>query len=79
MSTPSSIRARLARPFDTAELRRIKRLWVRHSIAEDARDIFVSQSSDQLIAEAIVDTMAEQKDSGKFLLVTSVATAPVGS
>jgi rhamnose transport system substrate-binding protein len=45
-------------------------------VAEDARDIFVSQSSDQLIAEAIVDTMAEQKDSGKFLLVTSVATAP---
>jgi predicted ester cyclase len=34
-----SIRGRLARPFDTAELRRIKRLWVRHSIAEDRRDI----------------------------------------
>jgi predicted ester cyclase len=35
----STIRARLARPFDPAELRRIKRLWVRHSIAEDRRDI----------------------------------------
>jgi predicted ester cyclase len=35
----SSIQARLARPFDPAELRRIKRLWVRHSIAEDRRDI----------------------------------------
>jgi hypothetical protein len=34
-----SIRRRLARPFDPSELRRIKRLWVRHSIAEDARDI----------------------------------------
>jgi steroid delta-isomerase-like uncharacterized protein len=34
-----SIRARLARGFDPAELRRIKRLWVRHSIAEDRRDI----------------------------------------
>jgi hypothetical protein len=34
-----SVRKRLARPFDPAELRRIKRLWVRHSIAEDARDI----------------------------------------
>lgn len=34
-----SIRARLARRFDPAELREIKRLWVRHSIAEDARDI----------------------------------------
>jgi ABC-type sugar transport system substrate-binding protein len=45
-------------------------------VAKDAREVFVSQSSDQLIAEAIVDTMAEQKDAGKFLLVTSVATAP---
>jgi predicted ester cyclase len=34
-----SIRQRLARPFAPAVLRRIKRLWVRHSIAEDARDI----------------------------------------
>ena len=37
--TGPSIRARLARPFDTAELRRIKKLWVRHSIAEGRRDI----------------------------------------
>ena len=35
----ASIRARLARGFDPEELRRIKRLWVRHSIAEDRRDI----------------------------------------
>ena len=35
----STIQARLARGFDPAELRRIKRLWVRHSIAEDRRDI----------------------------------------
>ena len=34
-----SIQRRLGRPFDPAELRRIKRLWVRHSIAEDRRDI----------------------------------------
>jgi len=34
-----SVRAQLARGFDPAELRRIKRLWVRHSIAEDRRDI----------------------------------------
>ena len=34
--TPRSL---LARPFDPDELRAIKRLWVRHSIAEDARDI----------------------------------------
>lgn len=34
-----TIRRRLARGFDASELRRIKRLWVRHSIAEDRRDI----------------------------------------
>lgn len=34
-----TVRARLGRRFDPAELRAIKRLWVRHSIAEDARDI----------------------------------------
>jgi predicted ester cyclase len=34
-----TIQARLARPFDPAEMRRIKRLWVRHSIAEDRRNI----------------------------------------
>jgi predicted ester cyclase len=34
-----TVQARLARVFDAAELRRIKRLWVRHSIAEDRRDI----------------------------------------
>ena len=39
MSEPEPVRRRLARPFDPAELRRIKRLWVRHSIAEDARDV----------------------------------------
>jgi len=35
----ASVRQRLALPFDPAEQRRIKRLWVRHSIAEDRRDI----------------------------------------
>ena len=34
-----SVKERLAFPFDAAEQRRIKRLWVRHSIAEDRRDI----------------------------------------
>jgi predicted ester cyclase len=34
-----SIQERLALPFDVAEQRAIKRLWVRHSIAEDRRDI----------------------------------------
>lgn len=34
-----TVQQRLARPFDAAEQRLIKRLWVRHSIAEDRRDI----------------------------------------
>jgi predicted ester cyclase len=33
------VRDALARAFDPAELRRIKRLWVRHSVAENRRDI----------------------------------------
>jgi predicted ester cyclase len=39
VSEAGSIQERLARGFDPAELRRIKRLWVRHSIAEDRREI----------------------------------------
>jgi predicted ester cyclase len=52
-TTAGSIQARLARPFDTAELRRIKRLWVRHSIAEDRRDV------DGLIATLTPDCVYE--------------------
>ena len=39
MTARPSIQARLGRRFDPAELRRIKRVWVRHSLAEDRRDI----------------------------------------
>lgn len=48
-----TVQARLARGFDPAELRRIKRLWVRHSIAEDRRDI------DGLIATLSADCVYE--------------------
>jgi predicted ester cyclase len=48
-----AIAARLARAFDPAELRRIKRRWVRHSIAEDRRDI------DGLIATLAPDCVYE--------------------
>ena len=54
-----TIRQRLARPFDPAELRRIKRLWVRHSIAEDARDI------DGLIATLAEDCVYEIVPTGQ--------------
>ena len=37
--TADSVRRRLSRRFDSTELREVKRLWVRHSIAEDRRDI----------------------------------------
>jgi predicted ester cyclase len=53
VSERPSIQAQLARGFDPAELRRIKRLWVRHSIAEDRRDI------DGLIATLAEDCVYE--------------------
>jgi steroid delta-isomerase-like uncharacterized protein len=53
VTDPSSIQARLGRSFDPTELRRIKRLWVRHSIAEDRRDI------DGLIATLSADCVYE--------------------
>jgi predicted ester cyclase len=53
VTSGESIQARLARSFDAAELRRIKRLWVRHSIAEDRRDI------DGLIATLTPDCVYE--------------------
>ena len=54
-----SIQARLGRPFDTGELRRIKRLWVRHSIAEDRRDI------DGLVATLAPDCVYEIVPTGQ--------------
>jgi hypothetical protein len=54
-----SIRSRLARRFDPAELRAIKRLWVRHSIAEDARDI------DGLVATLSTDCVYELVPAGQ--------------
>ena len=56
MSGATSIQARLARSFDQAELRRIKRLWVRHSIAEDRRDIdgLVATLSPDCVYEIVV-------------------------
>ncbi len=59
MTERPSIRRRLARPFDPAELRRIKRLWVRHSIAEDARDI------DGLVATLSPDCVYEIVPTGQ--------------
>ncbi|MFL5751555.1 MAG: ester cyclase [Chloroflexota bacterium] len=57
--TAATIQQRLARPFDAAELRRIKRLWVRHSIAEDRRDI------DGLIGTLAADCVYEVVPTGQ--------------
>ena len=59
MTPADSIQARLGRSFDPVELRRIKRLWVRHSIAEDRRDI------DGLVATLSTDCVYEIAVTGK--------------
>ena len=57
--TEPTIQQRLARPFDTAKLRAIKRLWVRHSIAEDRRNI------DGLVATLSPDCVYEIVPTGQ--------------
>lgn len=59
VSRSAPIRERLAWPFDVPTLRRIKRLWVRHSIAEDGRDI------DGLIATLAPDCVYEIEPTGQ--------------
>ena len=59
MTGRPSIRSRLGRRFDPLELRLIKRTWVRHSIAEDARDI------DGLIATLSEDCVYEIVPTGQ--------------
>jgi hypothetical protein len=59
MVVRTSIQSRLARPFEPGELRRIKRLWVRHSIAEDRRDI------DGLVATLASDCVYEIVTTGQ--------------
>jgi predicted ester cyclase len=53
-----TVRQRLALPFDAAEQRRVKKLWVRHSIAEERRDI------DGLISTLAADCVYEIVGSG---------------
>ncbi len=53
------IQSRLARPFDPPTLRRIKRLWVQHSIAEDRRDV------DGLVATLAADCVYEIVPTGQ--------------
>jgi hypothetical protein len=50
-----TVRQRLARRFDNAELRTIKRLWIEHSIAEDRQDIpaLLATLSDDCLYEIV--------------------------
>src|SRR5512146_49779 len=57
--THDAIRARLARRFDPPELRAVKKLWVRHSSAEDGRDI------DGLVATLTPDCVYEIVPTGQ--------------
>src|SRR3954468_2730811 len=59
MTGGPSIRSRLSCRFDPVEPRLIKRTWVRHSIAEDARDI------DGLIATLAEDCVYEIVPTGQ--------------
>jgi predicted ester cyclase len=59
MAGVESIQRRLGRRFDEGELRRIKRLWVRHSIAEDRRDV------DGLVATLAPDCVYEIVPTGQ--------------
>lgn len=54
-----TVQERLRRDFDRTELRAIKRLWVRHSIAEDRRDI------DGLVATLTGDCVYELITTGQ--------------
>ena len=58
MPDSPSIRSRLARRFDPAELGATKRSWVRHSIAEDARDIegLLATLAADCVVEPVVET-----------------------
>jgi predicted ester cyclase len=58
VSGRADVRARLGWPADAATHRRIRRLWQRHSIAEDRRDI------DGLIATLAPDCVYEIVGSG---------------
>jgi predicted ester cyclase len=59
VTSRGSIRERLARPIVPEEHRRIRRLWQRHSIAEDRRDI------DGLIATLAPDCIYELVPTGQ--------------
>src|SRR5262245_33463191 len=55
MTNEGTVRERLARRFDAPELREIKRLWVRHSIAEDRQDIdrLLATLTDECVYEIV--------------------------
>ncbi|HSL77839.1 MAG TPA: ester cyclase [Candidatus Limnocylindrales bacterium] len=77
MTDPASVQARLGRSFDPEELRRIKRLRVRHSIAEDRRDIegLVATLSPDCVYEIAVTGQRWEGHVGARAFYTELFTA----
>jgi predicted ester cyclase len=72
-----SIQALLARDFDRTELRRIKRLWVRHSIAEDRRDIdgLIATLAEACVYEIVVTGQRWEGHAGARAFYTELFAA----
>ena len=72
-----TIGERLARRFDPAELRRIKRLWVRHAIAEDRRDIdgLIATLSPDCVYEIVVTGQRWEGHAGARAFYTELFSA----
>ncbi len=77
MSDRPSIQARLGRGFDPAELRAVKRLWVRHSIAEDRRDIdgLIATLSEACVYEIVVTGQRWEGHTGARAFYTELFAA----
>lgn len=77
MSDRPSIQARLGRGFDPAELRAVKRLWVRHSIAEDRRDIdgLIATLSEACVYEIVVTGQRWEGHAGARAFYTELFAA----
>jgi hypothetical protein len=71
------IQGLLARPYEPDELRRIKRLWVRHSIAEDRRDIdgLIATLADDCVYEIVPTGQRWEGHAGAREFYTELFTA----
>jgi hypothetical protein len=72
-----TVRQRLGRRFDNAELRAIKRLWVEHSIAEDKRDIpgLIATLADSCVYEMVPTGQSWNRHEGARAFYTELFAA----